>query len=248
MQRGVCGGTLQNMTGHLRLISKGEFSRRVSCSKTLIYKLTKPGGRLAHTLVDGKLDLDDPDLVAFGAQYDYQEPDTALIAAAARKQGIEIAKANRRAEAPNRSAKAKPKTAAAPAPKLELIEDEEGRNADSYLNMTVYEVVTRYGTQAEFAKLASAAKNLIQMRGYEEEQARKRGEYIHRSHAERLVAMIDGMQKAILTDAVSNIANTTAVMARTGEEKPEVERAIRDVLSRIIKTTKDQVVRGLRDL
>lgn len=237
------------MTGHQqRLISRGELSTRVSCSKTLVYKLAKEGARLHHTLVDGKFDLNHPDLVAFCAQYDYQEPDTALIAAAARKRGMEIAKQNSRRPAPKSKAEPKPKAAPLPPPlEPDEMTDEE-RNANAYLNMTLYEITTRYGTLPQFAKVAASAKNLVQMRGYEEEQARKRGEYIHRSHAERLLAMVDGMQKALLTDAVSNIANTVAVMVRSGAEKPEIERSMRDVISRVIKTSKDQLTRGLRDL
>lgn len=86
------------------------------------------------------------------------------------------------------------------------------------------------------------------MRGYEEEQARKRGEYIHRAHAEKLVAMIDGMQKALLTDAVSNMANKAMVQARADADKTDVERAMRDTISRVIKLSKTQIVRSLRDI
>ena len=125
---------------------------------------------------------------------------------------------------------------------------DEDRSANEYLDMPVRELIARYGTQSQFKDLAAAVKNLIQMRGYEEEQARKRGEYIHRVHAEKLVAMIDGMQKALLTDAVSNMANKAAVQVRAEADKTEIERSMRDTISRIIKLSKSQMVRSLRDI
>jgi hypothetical protein len=125
---------------------------------------------------------------------------------------------------------------------------DEDRTANEYLDMTVRELIARYGTQSQFKDLAAAVKNLIQMRGYEEEQARKRGEYIHRAHAEKLVAMIDGMQKALLTDAVSNMANKAMVQARADADKTDVERSMRDTISRVIKLSKTQIVRSLRDI
>jgi hypothetical protein len=216
-------------------------ARRVSCSRALVYKLAAKGKRLENALVGDKVDLNHPDAAHFCAQYDYQEPDGAAIAAAAR--------ASVR-EQPNGKGTAPPSTHLDHFPPQQFDDDkaDEDRTANEYLDMSVRELIARYGTQSQFKDLASAVKNLIQMRGYEEEQARKRGEYIHRAHAERLVAMIDGMQKALLTDAVSNMANKVAVQVRANAEKTEIERSMRDTISRIIKLSKTQLVRSLRDI
>lgn len=240
-----------------RLITRGALASRLSCSKSLVYKLAKKGMRLEHALVGDKIDLDHPDAVAFCAQNDYQEPDLALITAAAMEAGRKHEKHNQQQVGQRRGAavpKEQPPTFTQEqiAPLLEAFapddKADEDRTANEYLDMTVRELIARYGTQSQFKDLAAAVKNLIQMRGYEEEQARKRGEYIHRAHAEKLVAMIDGMQKALLTDAVSNMANKAMVQARADADKTDVERSMRDTISRVIKLSKTQIVRSLRDL
>ncbi len=234
-----------------RTITRGELARRVSCSRTLVYKLAKKGGRLENALVGDKVDLNHPDAAHFCAQYDYQEPDGALIAAAARESGYKRAQQQQRTP-PHKATPPPTFTQEQIAPLLEAFapddKADEDRTANEYLDMTVRELIARYGTQSQFKDLAAAVKNLIQMRGYEEEQARKRGEYIHRAHAEKLVAMIDGMQKALLTDAVSNMANKAMVQARADADKTDVERAMRDTISRVIKLSKTQIVRSLRDI
>tara|TARA_R100001377_G_scaffold55794_1_gene33074 strand:+ start:81 stop:737 length:657 start_codon:yes stop_codon:yes gene_type:complete len=218
----------------------------------LVYKHAAPGKRMSGAMVGDKIDLNHPDAVAFCAQYDYQEPDGALIAAAARESGIKLAKHNQQQIGKRHgAAQPKPPNGSVFVAPEEFEDDEkadEDRTANEYLDMTVRELIARYGTQSQFKDLASAVKNLIQMRGYEEEQARKRGEYIHRSHAEKLVAMIDGMQKALLTDAVSNMANKAMVQARSNTDKADVERSMRDIISRVIKLSKTQIVRSLRDI
>jgi hypothetical protein len=113
--------------------------------------------------------------------------------------------------------------------------------------MPLREIVMRYGTQKQFSGLVGAAKNLLSMRGMEEEQARKRGEYIHRAHVEKLVGMIDSLQKTLLSDAVSNLATSTTAQVKAGATKSEIEKSMRNTISRVIKITKSQVVRSLRD-
>ena len=206
-----------------------------------------------------ELDLDHPDVVTFCAQNDYQEPDLAIMAAASRDAGYRLAMHNQKQvtdHADKKRAEQDTKTPGAmnpnlagflPNPEDEDISDED-RSANEYLSMSLGEIVARYGTQPQFKNLTGAVKNLIQMRGYEEEQARKRGEYIHRAHAERLVAMIDGLQKALLTDAVSSMTNKASVQVRAGATQSEIENAMRDTISRSIKASKSQLVRALRDL
>ena len=181
-------------------------------------------------MVGQHVDLEHKCARVFCAEYNYREPDVGQI----RKD----------------AAKANAPTYDAP-PNVTIPPDEsEGdlENAEAYLNMPLREIVYRYGTQKQFKEFTTAAKHLIQMQGFEEEQARRRGEYIHRSHAERLVAMIDGMQKALLTDAVTNIATTVEAQVKSGTPKKEIEKSMRNTISRVIKTAKAQLVRSLRDV
>lgn len=230
-----------------RLVTRNELARRLSCARSLVYRHAKAGKRMGAALVGEKIDLDHPDAVRFCAQYNYEEPDGALLGAKARA-GVQQQLAKQRTAPANIQTFTQEQVA----PLVEMFtpddKADEDRTANEYLDMPVRELVARYGTQSQFKDLAAAVKNLIQMRGYEEEQARKRGEYIHRAHAEKLVAMIDGMQKALLTDAVSNMANKAAVQVRADAEKTEIERSMRETISRIIKLSKTQIVRSLRDI
>lgn len=233
-----------------RLVSRGELARRLTCSRALVYRHTEPGKRMGNAVIEGMVDLNHPDAAKFCAQYGYQEPDGASIAAAARVATVKQV-----------AAAALSPPASTPAPSVgrsvpvvavdnefEDGKSDEERTANEFMDMSLRELVGRYGTQSQFKNVTAAVKNLIQMRGYEEEQARKRGEYIHRVHAERLIAMVDGLQKALLTDAVSNMSNKAAVQIRAGAEKTEIEGAMRDTISRTIKLSKSQIVRSLRDI
>lgn len=217
-----------------RLVSRAELVRRVSCHKSYTYEQCKEGGILAAAMVAGKVDLEHPAAYAFCKKYGYAEPDT--VAAV-------------------KSATVKPQQAPT-APKNEVLppddyamftQGDEIDSADAWLDMSLREIVTRFGTQPQFKDFVASAKTLIGMRGLEEEQARKRGEYIHRSRAEQLIEIIDTLNKVLLNDAVINMASTTEALVKSGAEKREVETAMRDVITRSIQSAKAQTVRVLRN-
>lgn len=210
-----------------RLITRLQLSTRVSISKSQVYRDCEKGGKLAPAMVGQKVDLDHKSARLYCAEYDYQEPDVVAMA--------------------RQTPKAKtPPPANVTLPPDEFADDPE--NAEAYLDMPLREIVMRYGTQAQFKEFVGVSKNLLSMRGMEEEQARKRGEYIHRAHAEKLIALIDSLQKTLLSDAVSNMATSAIAQVRAEATKPEIEKSMRNTISRVIKITKSQTVRALRDV
>lgn len=220
-----------------RLISKGELARRVTCARSYVYRQFKPGGKLENALVGSQVDLNHPDAAHFCASHGYAEPDGAAIAQQARAKVT------------------KPKP---PAPKAhDPIHDHapdfdepepEDVTAGELLEMPLREVVARFGTASHLKDYVAVVKSLVQTRGYEEEQARKRKDYIHRVHVEQLVTHIDALQKALLTDAVKNMATRTVTQVTAGEEQKQVEAAMREVISRTIKAAKAELERRLRDV
>lgn len=211
-----------------RLISRAELARRVTTHRSFVYaECDNETGALRPAMVGTKVDLNHPDAAHFCAKYGYVEPDVMAIVKSVKKEWRTAAPSN------------------AVLPPDQFGDDPD--SAEDYLDMPLREIIARYGTQPQFKELMQATKSIVAMRGLEDDQARKRGEYIHRVHAERLIAHIDGLHKMLLSDAVSNMANKAMVMTRAGDDKPAVENALRNTVSRIIKAAKSQAERMLRN-
>ena len=214
----------------VRLISRLQLVNRLDVSKSVLYRDCENEQKLKPAMVGAKVDLDHKSARLYCAEHNYREPDIADLLKNER---------NKKPPAPEKS------NVVLPPDNFDIVDPDD---ADSYLEMTLKEIITRYGTQPQFKDFVSASKNLLQMRGMEEEQARKRGEYIHRVHVEKLVALIDAMTKTLLSDVVSNLAISCTAQIKADATQPEIEETIRSNISRTIKTTKAQVVRGLRDV
>ncbi len=199
----------------------------MSVSKSQLYRDCEDGGRLSTALVGTKVDLDHKDARIYCAEHNYQEPDVLAI----------------KREASQSARVSTPANAVIPPDEMR----DDPNCAQDYLDMPLKEIIYRYGTQPQFKDLMQATKTIVQTRGLEDEQQRKRGDLVHRVIAERLIAHIDGLQKTLLSDAVANMANTAMVMTRAGDDKSAVEHAMRNVLSRIIKSSKAQAERMIRD-
>lgn len=217
-----------------RLITKLQLvSRLKGRTKSPLYRDCEPGGPLHSALVGSKIDLDHQAARIYCAQYDYAEPDVV---------------AERKAAAQAEAKKRVPVTAPPLREEEFTAEEDDDADAEEILSMPLREVVARYGRQGQFKDYVTASKNLVQMQGLQEEQARRRGEYIHRVHVEKLAHLVDSLHKALLSDACTNIAHTTTALVKAGADPRKVEEAIRDTIGRIIKQTKAQVERGLRNV
>lgn len=220
-----------------RLISKGELARRVTVARSYVYSQCKDGGKLSQAIVGTQVDLNHPDAAHFCASYGYSEPDGAAIAQKARAKATKPRATSPKARDPIHD----------PAPGFDEPEPEDV-TAGELLEMPLREVVARFGTASHLKDYVQVVKSLVQTRGYEEEQARKRKDYIHRVHVEQLVTHIDALQKALLTDAVKNMATRAATQVAAGEEQKAIEAAMRTVISRTIKAAKSELERRLRDV
>lgn len=219
------------------LVKRGTFAARIQgLGRSGVYRHCEPGGDLYPALVEGLVDIDHPIAREFMGRHSYHDPD---------------------APAPQRQLAKRPAPAAKrPAPAYTPPSDDEAPEEDDsdsvptaeWLEMPLREVIERFGTGAKFKDYVGAKYKIIQIMGMEEEQARKRGDYVHRVHVERLVAMIDGLAKALLSDAATNMVNTMTNMVKAGAARQDTERAVREVISRTIKGVKSQAERALRDV
>jgi len=208
------------------LLTRGQFAARIQgLGRASVYRYCD--GELAPALVEGMVNIDHPLAREFMGRHGYVDPN---------------------APAPDPKVKKAPTRKPQPAAPVNQVEDDEDVETSAWLDMPLREVVQRFGTGAKFKDYLAAHYKIVQIMGMEESQARARGEYIHRTHAEKLLAYVDGLGKALLTDATANMVNTATNLVKAGAERPEVERAVRDVISRTIKSVKSQVERAIRDV
>lgn len=240
----------------------------------MVYRNFQTGGRLHSTLVDGKVNIDDPEVFKFMREYGYSDGVGNTVSVKKKPDMRELGK--RSAEKRHGKKKEDPLVVAArqslesepepeddePAPPPKTITvngtprstahhtppDEIDRDiaATEYLDMPMRFAVLRFGDQAAFKDWTAAVYKLAQLKGMEEEQARKRGDYIQRDVAESVVVMIDALSKALLSDVCMNIATSAMNMAKAGASRNEIEHAVRGSIERTIKMTKQQAVKKLQ--
>lgn len=223
-----------------RLVGRLELSRRLTdIKKSTVYNQCKSGGRLYAAMIGEKVNLEHKNAKIFCAEFGYVEPD--IVA--------ERAKATRAAHAKTRSAPQYDTEAPAHdilAPDdLEL--DGDDLDAPAYMDMSLRDIVKKFGKQSQFKELVAAYKTLVSTQAAEEKMARDRKEFAHFSHIERLAMHIDGLHKMLLTDAAKNIADTAKTLNAAGASDVEVRKAVTKVLEQVITMTKAQSDRILRN-
>lgn len=221
----------------MNLVRKELFSNSIqNYGRTAVRNRMAPGGILHHAVHGSKIDIDDPVVREFMGANGYDP-----IA------GQSFAKENCKPKKPGRKpGGAKQAHAEKLAAEQKTIAAGEIEPSE-WLNMTIRDAVQHFGTDVSFKDWASAAYKLVQIRGMEEEQARKRSEYILREHAESLVSMIDGLHKALLTDVVTNMANSAINLTKANADRNAIENDMRNTIERTIKIAKEQAIRKLRN-
>lgn len=221
-----------------RKIPRAELGRRVTCSGSYLRKIFAKKGKLGHCIDDDlQVDLEHPDVKDFCASHGYQEP----------VPGVPQSKPPK-PKAPRKTVPSLPVTIDIPDDSHDEPDEPEDVSASDLLAMPLGEVIAKFGTASHLKEYVAVVKSLVQTRGYEDDQARKRKDYIHRVHVEQLVVYIDTLNKALLIDAVKNMATRAVTQVKAGEPQQEVEAAMRTVISRTIKATKSDIDRRLRDV
>ncbi len=231
-----------------RLVTRAELLRRVNRSKTRLYVDASPDGRLRNALTsDGRIDLDHIDVVNYCHEFGYSEPDTKQLVADAVK-----------AEREKLTAPKGPPTTAGDLPYAtpdmvadaadEMFEDSDDKAADEIMQMTLHELVMRYGKQARFLDYVRALKVLTDTRAKDEESARKRKEHVPMSLVLALTGHIDALQTALLSETTVAIRTKVAAMAKAGAGDKAIEKAVHDLISRTVRTTKETTERAIRSV
>lgn len=209
-----------------RLISQSELARWGNVSRNTVNKATKPGGVLYDTVVEKKIDVDHP-----------------LALQWLRDHGVVELPAVGKQPAPKRERPKAPATAAkaddAPTEALPYdLEDLE--------NLTVREVVFRYGSVDGFKRFVDSLKNIAEYKHRELRVRTQRGELIERSAVAGVIfPMIDVAFARLVSDVPESVSKQVIARVEAGgpDTNADVVQLIRDANSRVLKNVKQSTSR-----
>ena len=149
--------------------------------------------------------------------------------------------------------KASPSKAAAMESKTQ--EDYDGfllsggtEDVDVFINMTLGEIIERYGTVTRFTDWLAAAKRIEEIKTKRLSNAKAEGELINKRLVE--VGVIDVFNSALLrlmSDGSKTVANGVISKHLSGVEVPEIESFVTDIIGSFIKPIKSKIERSLRN-
>lgn len=229
------------------LITKKELSDRAGVTKGAMTRLFKMGGRLEDALVDGKVNADHPLVINY----------------------IEEKQASpwRDAEAPDRAAKPKPATKprpsrldkavakpdtpkAAPAEMQTVMpEADDGPDIEELQNMTLRQILDRWGTLPRFVSYLDAVKKMGEIHHRRTMTQERRGDLVDRTLAEiTFLGVVEQAFKRLVTDIPEGLAVEVLARAQAGgpDARLDVLEIIRSANGRALKSAKDKVVENVR--
>lgn len=123
----------------------------------------------------------------------------------------------------------------------------EGLDIEGLAQMTLQEIIERWGTEARFRDLLEARKRLGEIVEKDLKNDETIGRLIDRDLVKTHVfGLIDSLLKQLFRDAATNIARTTYGMARGGKSLEEAETTVRDILASHVKDVKAKAAKVLR--
>ena len=128
-----------------------------------------------------------------------------------------------------------------------FIEGDE--NIEIYLDMTLRELVDKFGTATSFSDWLAATKRIEDVYEKRLKNAKTKGELISRKLVE--VGVIDVFNSAhlrLMADGAKTLANGVISKHLTGVEVPEIEAFITDIVGSFIKPVKSKIERSLRNV
>lgn len=123
----------------------------------------------------------------------------------------------------------------------------EGLDIEGLAQLTLQEIIERWGTESRFRDLLEARKRLGEIVEKDLKNDETIGRLIDRDLVKtHIFGLIDSLLKQLFRDAATNIARTTFGMARGGKTLEEAETTVRDILSSHVKDVKAKAAKVLR--
>lgn len=128
------------------------------------------------------------------------------------------------------------------------IDPDVPENILEFADMTLRDVVYRYGTDTRFVDWLKALKAIEDIAEKRLKNSEKAGELVSRMIIKRnVIDVIDGAFNRMLSDGAKSIAAESVAMSLAGMTTQEVEEMVEKKLSSFIRPTKSKIARGLRD-
>lgn len=214
--------------GHLT--SKADLARLAGVSRAAVTKAAQ--GALADAVTDGKIDISHPVVVEW------------LTSKATAPEPVEIRKASPR---PAATIKQPANNTTTPTvshkPSLELTG--AGYDVTQLENLTIREVVMRYGSVEGFKRFVESLKSIAEYNFRELKIKTQRGELIQRDLVVgALLPLVDVAYQRLVSDVPAAIIQQVVARLESGgvDAVLDCEKIIRDAISKVLKSTKESII------
>lgn len=124
--------------------------------------------------------------------------------------------------------------------------DVEVTRIEDYYDLTLRELVDRYGTVQAFSDWLDSVRKMELIRGTRLDNEEASGSLIRRDMVEKhLIGLIDGLCRRLLSDAAKTIAARSVPIVRSGSGQEDVERVVVEVIGATIRPVKEELVQRL---
>lgn len=122
-------------------------------------------------------------------------------------------------------------------------------NMQDFADMTIREVVVRFGTDYRMVDYLRALKEIETIDANRVKNAKARGELVHKDLITRgVLEPIDSAHRKMLTDGAKTIARRAVAMIGAGRDSDELEKFIAEQLSSFIRPAKAIIKRALENV
>jgi hypothetical protein len=122
-------------------------------------------------------------------------------------------------------------------------------NMRDFANMTIREVVAKFGTDYRMVDYLRALKEIETVEERRIKSAKMRGELLHRELITKgVLEPIDTAHRKMLTDGAKTIARRSVAMIKAGKDSDDLQKFIAEQISSFIKPAKAKIKRTLENV
>ncbi len=232
-----------------RLVSRAEIARLADVSRTAVTKACK--GQLAPACVDKRVDLDHPAVADYLAAHGKAVPDaapTSELEAKPKRAPNPTAPRPKRAKSSSSAPRRRPRKAEKLKADDEELEGTADDDIEAYANLTLDQIVRRFGTRTGFKDWLDARKKIADIRAADLKNDETVGRLIERELVKtHIFGAIEAGNRRLLGDTPKTIARRLYALAKSGAPVEEAEAVVREIISSQLKPVKADAARVLRN-
>jgi len=207
------------------LVSRSEFSRLAGVKPASITNACKGNGKLVAARVADRIDVTHPNAVAY-----------------LEKKGKKPPRLDLEEDEPLASVRA------TDLDNLDPKRFAEVDRIEPFASMTIRELVDKFGARRAFKDWLEALKKIEDIRKTRLENDETEGELISRELVETHVfGALEALSRKLLQDMPKTAARRLEAAVKAGEKTEELERILRDLLTKQLRPTKAEATRKLRN-